>query len=81
MSDGMDEKLERMQADGKITVDDADEVRNFASFLEGVQGIPARGPRTPEERKRFSEVYREHYPEDYARAVADKKARKASEGL
>ena len=59
-----DEVLERMQADGKITVHDADEVRNFASFLRATAGIPRDAEnRTREQQERFAVAYNEHYPE------------------
>jgi hypothetical protein len=66
-----DETLERMQADGKITVHDADEIRNFGSFLAATAGIPrAAEHRTPEQARTFAKAYREHYPEDFARQQA-----------
>ncbi len=70
--DPLDSRLERMQADGKITTHDADEVRNFASFLE------AAGPGPKSEffsAQRLRNAYREHYPEDYERAVREERAR------
>lgn len=75
-----DEQLERAQADGRITTGDADEVRHFAGFLEalGAAGIPSGGVnRNAEQRQAFARIYAEHYPEDYARAVAEEKARRA----
>lgn len=65
---GIDDELEQMQADGRITVHDADEVRNFASFLVNVGPVRDRG--TPEGRRRFRDAYREHYPEHFYRDVA-----------
>lgn len=62
-----DEVLERMQADGKISTHDADEVRNFQSFLEATAGIPrAAEHRTPEQQHAFAVAYSEHYPESAA---------------
>lgn len=70
----LDEQLDRACADGRISQGDADEVRNFASFLQSV-GPPLHPDSTPEDRERFREAYQEHYPEDYARAVAEQRAR------
>lgn len=55
--------LEQLQADGKIGPHDADQVRTFAAFLtdQAELGVGA--------------AYRKHYPEDYARAVAEHQAR------
>lgn len=79
MSD-LDDKLERMQADGRVTTTDADEVRNFADFLTATGGLPKdKATWTAEHRKVFGEAYREHYPEDYERAVAEERARRARE--
>jgi hypothetical protein len=64
--------LERMQAAGEIGVEDADAVRRFASFLEAAgphHGCPDFDP------QRFADAYRQHYPEDYARAIAEHRAR------
>lgn len=77
-----EEQLERAQADGRITPGDADEVRHFAGFLQalGDAGVPPRNAgRTPEQRRAFSEIYAEHYPGDYALAVAEEKARRAQQ--
>lgn len=75
MSD-FEERLERACADGKVSLGDADEIRNFASFLEACGGTV--GPdSSPEERRRFREAYRTHYPEDYERAVAEQARREA----
>lgn len=71
---GMD--LERAQADGRITTADADEVRNFRSFLTATVGIPARAAdRTAEQQQAFLAAYRDHYPDDYARALKEAEAR------
>lgn len=68
--------LERMQADGRITVEDADEVRNFAGFLKATAGIPKQAARrTREQQSAFLAAYREHYPDDYAKAVAEARER------
>lgn len=58
----LDDRLERMQADGQITVHDADEVRRFAAFLKGVgtrdhDGYPERV------RRGLWEHYPDQYPE------------------
>lgn len=77
-----DEQLERAQADGRITPGDADEVRHFAGFLHalGAAGVPAGGTnRNPEQQQAFARIYAEHYPEDYARGVAEEKARRAEQ--
>lgn len=71
-----EEQVERMQADGRITPQDADEVRTFASFLQAIQGIPtASDRRTPEQSKAWIEAYKEHYPEDHAQDLAEQQAR------
>lgn len=57
------EDLERMQADGRISIDDADEVRTFMTFLDDA------GPN----REHLAEAYAKHYPEDYAAADAAQK--------
>lgn len=76
-----DERLEQLQADGTISVDDADEVRTFASFLRAVQGIPTKpGEATKEESKRFAEAYREHYPEEFETQVAKFRTESAEKG-
>lgn len=77
-----DEQLDRMQADGRITTGDADEVRHFADFLAalGAAGVPAGGRfRNDEQRQAFARIYAEHYPEDYARAVREEQARRAAQ--
>jgi hypothetical protein len=77
-----DEQLERAQADGRMSPEDADEVRHFADFLGalGAAGVPPMNAgRTPEQRRAFSRIYAEHYPGDYARAVAEEKARRAQQ--
>jgi hypothetical protein len=64
----LDERLERMQADGQITVGDADEVRNFASFLRSAPP-PVRkgddGKYSPEDAKQMRDALWEHYPDQY----------------
>lgn len=52
--------LERLQADGKISPADADEIRRFADFL-GDAG-------SPRERDRLHVAMHRHYPEDLRRA-------------
>lgn len=77
-----DEQLERMQADGRISTTDADEVRHFADFLGALSdaGVPpANRIRTDEQRAAFARIYAEHYPEDYARAVREERARRADQ--
>jgi hypothetical protein len=64
--------LERMQADGQITTEDADEVRNFVSFLRECGPHHSSPDFDP---KRFGDAYRKHYPEDYARVIAEHRAR------
>lgn len=59
-----EDDLERLQADGKITPGDADEVRTYMDFLRAVVGIPTQAKdRTPEQQARFMAIYHEHYPE------------------
>lgn len=70
-----DEVLERMQADGKISPDDADAIRTFGDFLDATAGIPKRREhRTPAQQEVFAAAYREHYPEAWANAVTDRHA-------
>lgn len=71
----LDAQLERMQADGRITTNDADEVRNFADFLTAAGPAPKAAGF---DRDRFATAYKEHYPEEYARAVAEERARRAA---
>lgn len=52
-----DSKLDRMQADGRLTDHDAEEVRRFAAYLKDVGQYPR------EARKARSQVYLQHYPE------------------
>ena len=79
MSDDIEspDVLERMQADGRISPEDADEVRNFADFLKECGPYPGK---PGSDRKRFREAYRKHYPDDFARAVAERDARERSDG-
>lgn len=71
-----DAALDRAQADGRITTDDADEVRLFGDFLIATAGIPTQADaRTPEQQAAFSAAYAEHYPDDYARSLAEQQAR------
>lgn len=56
-----EEDIERLQADGKITPDDADEIRRFAGFLAEVPPVEVR--KTPEGRSEIRRVYLKHYPE------------------
>lgn len=65
----LEPKLERMQADGRITTHDADEVRNFADFLTEVQGCPVTGG-TTEQVWRRRVAYARHYPEDCRAAMS-----------
>lgn len=77
-----DEQLERAAADGRISTGDADEVRHFADFLGALHdaGVPPVSRlRTDEQRRAFADIYAEHYPEDYARAVREQKARLAGQ--
>lgn len=76
-----DDSLERAQADGRITTGDADEVRHFAGFLAELTaaGVPPRAAdRTRTQGADFMRIWAEHYPEDYARAVAEERARRAA---
>lgn len=56
-SDGLDDQLNQMCSDGRITVEDADEVRRFADFLVDVGQYEKGSPEA-------SRCYLEHYPED-----------------
>jgi hypothetical protein len=64
----LDDRLERLQADGKITTLDADEVRRFRDFLTamhdaGIRPAKPGEPRSPEDAARAREIYLAHYPE------------------
>lgn len=63
-----DDQLERMQADGRITPHDADEVRRFADFLTAMADTDVRPAkpgerRTPEAAAKARDIYLEHYLE------------------
>lgn len=74
----VEERVDQLAADGHITVHDADEVHNFAAFLRCTVGLPKdKSTWTDEHRKAFSAAYQHHYPEDYARAIAERDARAA----
>jgi len=61
-----EDKIERMQADGTITIGDADEIRNFASFLRAAPGPMKRGERfSPEDAAQMRAALWEHYPDQY----------------
>ncbi|WP_311208755.1 MULTISPECIES: hypothetical protein [unclassified Aeromicrobium] len=62
-----------MQADGRITVHDADEVRRFAAFLADAPSHADRG--TEHGRRSFLNAWAHYYPDDYARALQDGRAR------
>lgn len=64
-----EQHLELMQADGRISPEDADEIRTFMAFLKEVGPYPPA--KSGAARKRIREAYAKHYPEDYARAVAE----------
>lgn len=64
-----EDKIERMQADGTITVHDADEVRNFVSFLGEAKGPKTGGTEEEVWARRIN--YARHYPEDFQRAYPD----------
>lgn len=71
----LDQQLVDGVADGRLTVRDAEEVQRFVSFLRATGGIPTRPEDcTPEQSETFRAAYREHYPEDYERAVAAQRA-------
>lgn len=67
------EQLERMQADGQIAPDDADEIRTFMEFMREAPSSADRN--TPAGRKALREAYAKYYPEDYARTVAEHQAK------
>jgi len=67
-----EQQLELMQADGRISPEDADEVRTFMAFLKEVGPYPSA--KSGAARERIRKAYAKHYPEDYARAVAETKA-------
>lgn len=50
----LDDRLNQLQADGRITDGDAEEVRRFADYLRAIAG------KTGPEKAR---IYLEHYPE------------------
>jgi hypothetical protein len=71
----LDAQLDRDCADGRITVDDADQIRTFAAFLNDTG--PA--PRKPGgNRLRYLAAIAEHYPEDYAR-IQDARDQRATQ--
>jgi hypothetical protein len=66
----LDRQLADGIMDGRLTDHDADEVRNFASYLEATVGIPTNAKdRSPEQQAIFLKAYKAHYPEDYAKVV------------
>lgn len=67
MSD-LHEQLERAQADGRISPDDADEVRRFAAFLTECGSKPGS---PGYDKKRWWAAYRKHYPEEAEQLAAD----------
>lgn len=66
MSD-LNDQINQACADGKLSVDDADEVRRFAGFLTEAGN--------PGSRQGF-EAWRKYYPEDYRQALREAQARK-----
>jgi hypothetical protein len=60
--------IDALQEAGTITAGDADELRTFAAFLEAV--APVGAPDAPGRGERILAAYAEHYPDDYAAAVA-----------
>lgn len=60
---GLNDQLECMQADGRITPDDADEVRTFAAFLADVGPGPGKPGHDPARRMA---ALRRHYPDEAA---------------
>lgn len=70
MNETWEEKLERMQADGRITTGDADQVRTFSEFLKETAGLPKKGG-TPEQVWARRVAYARHYPEDFKSAFPD----------
>lgn len=55
--------LERLQADGVIGVEDADEVRTFIAFLRDAP--PHADRETPEGRAKLRAALGTHYPDQY----------------
>lgn len=64
----LDDQLNKAVEDGKIDFRDAAEVQRFAEFLDEA------GP--PNGSHRSFEAWRKHYPEDYAKALAEREVRK-----
>lgn len=66
IGENVEDALERLQADGRITVHDADEVRTFAAFLHDVPKPPEPGvPTSAEYRERLRAALWEHYPDQH----------------
>jgi hypothetical protein len=77
--ESLDDRLERMQADGQITVHDADEVRTFAAFLRDVGPPPTRAkPMDAEQAERVRKALWEHYPDQYPELNPDERTDDAS---
>lgn len=60
--------IDTLEAAGTISAGDANELRTFAAFLADVGPIGAPG--APGRGERIRAAYAEHYPDDYAAAVA-----------
>lgn len=66
----IDEKVDRLLADGSITQVDADAVHDFARFLKITAGIPRRAAdRTAAEHRVFLTAYAELDPDGYRRQL------------
>ena len=65
----LDQQIDRLCVDGRITAHDADEVRNFADFLTAMADAGIRPgkpgePRTPEAAAKARAIYLQHYPDE-----------------
>ncbi len=68
----VDAQIDRAVTEEKLTGGDAEEIRRFAHFLEEA-GPP---PPSPDfDKARFSAAYKQYYPAEYARAVAEQQAK------
>lgn len=63
-----EEQVDRAVSDGKMTLGDADEVKNFASFLRK-SGKPVSQLTTKAESLQWLTAYAQHYPEDFLRDI------------
>lgn len=70
-----EDALNAAQADGRMSTGDADEVRNFADFLEAAGPAPGKEGYN---RQRYLAALEKHYPDRYrdVMAAAEKRDRR-----